>query len=72
MRTFLVVLEAELIEATLLAQASWSSPHAERNHPPTSICCHFSWCSAPAAQRFRRIRASVTFESLRMDAFAAD
>ena len=33
MRTFLVVLEAEFVEATLLAQVSWSAPHAERNHP---------------------------------------
>lgn len=57
---FLVVLEAELIEATLLAQASWSAPHAERNHP----CLLFVVLGAATVQRLCRIHASVTFGSL--------
>jgi aromatic ring-opening dioxygenase catalytic subunit (LigB family) len=73
MRTLLVVLEAELVEATLLAQVSWSAPHAERNHPTDEhLLPLFAVVGAAGSERLRRIHASVPFGSLRMDAFAAD
>jgi len=49
-----------LIEATLLAQASWSAPHAERNNP----CPLFVVLGAATTRRLCRIHASVTFGSL--------
>ena len=49
------------------------APHAERNHPTDEhLLPLFVVLGAAASQRLRRIHASVTFGSLRMDAFEAD
>ncbi len=49
------------------------APHAERNHPTDEhLLPLFVVLGAAASQRLRRIHASVTFGSLRMDALEAD
>jgi 4,5-DOPA dioxygenase extradiol len=49
------------------------APYAERNHPTDEhLLPFFVVLGAAPAHRLRRIHASVTFGSLRMDAFAAD
>jgi 4,5-DOPA dioxygenase extradiol len=64
---------AEAGDAASLLDYRRLAPHAERNHPTDEhLLPLFVVLGAAPAGRLRRIHASVTFGSLRMDAFAAD
>jgi 4,5-DOPA dioxygenase extradiol len=64
---------AEVGDSASLLDYRRLSPHAERNHPTGEhLLPFFVVLGAAASRHLRRIHASVTFGSLRMDAFEAD
>jgi 4,5-DOPA dioxygenase extradiol len=64
---------AEMGDTASLLDYRRLAPHAERNHPTGEhLLPLFVVLGAASSQRLRRIHASVTFGSLRMDAFATD
>jgi 4,5-DOPA dioxygenase extradiol len=64
---------AEAGDAASLLDYRARAPHAERNHPTDEhLLPFFVVLGAATSQRLRRVHASVTFGSLRMDAFEGD